>query len=77
MLKKIFSPLWKGYLAFGHFMAPKITFLLVSIIYFIFVPIFSLIRFTDPLKMKLQEGGSYWLEKKPIDTSINGMKRLY
>jgi len=53
------------------------TFILMSIIYFLIVPFFSLIRFSDPLKIKIKKKtDSYWEPKKEIDISIDNMKHL-
>jgi hypothetical protein len=53
------------------------TFILMTIIYFLIVPFFSLVRFSDPLKLKLKKKStSYWETKKEIDTSLEKMKQL-
>lgn len=53
------------------------TFILMGIVYFLLVPFFSLIRFADPLKLKLdKKSASYWEPKKEIDTSLEKMKQL-
>jgi hypothetical protein len=49
----------------------------MTVIYFLIVPIFSLMRFSDPLKLKLKKNSSsYWENKKEIDTSLEKMKQL-
>jgi hypothetical protein len=53
------------------------TFILISLMYFLIIPFFSLIRLSDPLKIKPdKKSKSYWEPKKTVDTSINGMKKL-
>jgi hypothetical protein len=53
------------------------TFILMTIIYFLVVPIFSLVRFSDPLKLRLKKKStSYWETKKEIDTSLEKMKQM-
>ncbi|MGD2087522.1 MAG: hypothetical protein PVH61_15155 [Candidatus Aminicenantes bacterium] len=50
---------------------------MMTIIYFLIVPIFSLVRFSDPLKLRLKKNAiSYWETKKEIDTSLEKMKQL-
>ncbi|UCH96530.1 MAG: hypothetical protein JSV88_06690 [Candidatus Aminicenantes bacterium] len=65
---------WKR---FANRMGQIQTFILMTIIYFLIVPIFSLVRFSDPLKLRLKKKStSYWEAKKEIDTSLEKMKQL-
>jgi hypothetical protein len=65
---------WKR---FANRMGRIQTFILMTIIYFLIVPIFSLVRFSDPLKLRLKKkSASYWETKKEIDTSLEKMKQL-
>jgi hypothetical protein len=65
---------WKR---FANRMGRVQTFILMTIIYFLIVPIFSLVRFSDPLKLRLKKNfTSYWETKKEIDTSLEKMKQL-
>ncbi len=72
--KSAFIDKWKRFAnKLGRFQ----TMILMTIIYFLVVPIFSLIRFSDPLKLKFdKKSGSYWEPKKPVDTSLEQMKQL-
>jgi hypothetical protein len=76
-MKKIWNGLKKGFWAYTHFMGMILTFVLTFIMYFVVVPPFSLIRFSDPLRKKWNDNESYWEDKKPLDTSLEGMKRLF
>ncbi len=65
---------WKR---FANRMGRIQTFILMMIVYFLIVPIFSLVRFSDPLKLRLKKKStSYWETKKEIDTSLEKMKQL-
>ena len=65
---------WKR---FANRMGRIQTFILMTIVYFLIVPIFILVRFSDPLKLKLKKKStSYWEIKKEIDTSLEKMKQL-
>lgn len=65
---------WK---IFANKLARVQTFIMMTIVYFLVVPFFSLIRFSDPLKLKLKKkSDSYWEPKKEIDTSLDKMKLL-
>jgi len=72
--KSKFIAKWKK---FALKIAKVQTFILMSVIYFLLVPFFSLIRFSDPLKLKIKEKkDSYWEPKKEIDVSFDRMKHL-
>jgi hypothetical protein len=72
--KSGFISKWKK---FANKVARVQTVILMSIIYFLIVPFFSLIRLSDPLKKKIKKKcDSYWEPKKDIDISIDNMKRL-
>ena len=65
---------WKR---FANRMGRIQTFILMTIVYFLIVPIFSLVRFSDPLKLRLKKKStSYWETKNEIDTSLEKMKQL-
>ena len=65
---------WKR---FANRMGRIQTFILMTIIYFLIIPFFSLVRFSDPLKLRLKKKStSYWETKKEIDTSLEKMKQL-
>jgi hypothetical protein len=65
---------WKR---FAYKVAKVQTFVLMSIIYFLIVPFFSLVRLSDPLKIKIKKKtDSYWEPKKEMDVSIDRMKNL-
>jgi hypothetical protein len=73
-IKKIFRA-WKN---FAHKIAKAQTWLLMFIIYFLIVPLFNILRFRDPLKLRLNKKAvSYWEPKKKLDTSLEGMKLPY
>lgn len=65
---------WKS---FANKLGKIQTFILMSIIYFLIVPFFRLIRLVDPLKIKIKKkSASYWEPKEEIDISIDKMKLL-
>ena len=72
--KSGFMSKWKR---FANRMGRIQTFILMTVIYFLIIPILSLIRFSDPLKLKLNKrSASYWEPKKPVDTSLESMRQL-
>ena len=78
MIKRGLKAFKKGWMKFAAVMAVVNTNILMFIIYFIFVPFFSLIRLTDPLRKRWKKDiDSYWSDKEPVDTSLEGMGKLY
>jgi len=52
------------------------TFLL-SVLFFVLLPVFSLIRLKDPLRLKLKNKGSYWEEHDPHEATLDRTKRPF
>ncbi len=59
----------KGWKAFWHPVGKAQTILILSIIYWLLMPFFSLIRFRDPLRKRLGER-SFWIRRKPVELSL-------
>ena len=60
--------LWRGWMAFARVLGRVNTTIVLSIIYFLMVPLFALWRLGDPLRLKLSRGDqtrSYWIERTP------------
>jgi hypothetical protein len=55
-----------------------VTFVLLSVLYFVFLPIFSLIRFKDPLRLKMpRTAHSYWEEHKHHESTLERTARPF
>jgi len=48
-----------------------------TLAFFTILPLFSLIRFTDPLRLKLKRDGTYWLAHKHHEATIERMLRPF
>ncbi len=59
--------------AMGAVMVP----LFLTLLYFVLLPVFSLIRLKDPLRLKLKRGGSYWEPHAPFEATIERMQHLF
>ena len=51
--------------------------ILLSVLFFVLLPLFSLIRLKDPLRFKLNSAGSYWEEHKPYEATLDRMRRPF
>lgn len=60
---------WRGWVAFGMFCARINTFVLMTLVYFLVIPLASHVRLRDPLHKKRDED-TFWENRKPIDRSL-------
>ncbi len=52
--------------------------IMLSVVFFIVLPIFSLIvRFNDPLRKKLHSGPTYWEDYPKFEPTLERMRRLF
>jgi len=58
---------WMGRVLFPVFL---------TVLYFVVLPVFSLIRFSDPLRLRLKKDGSYWEPHQPHEPTLERMHRL-
>lgn len=54
-----------------------VTTVLLSVLFFLLLPVFSLIRFKDPLRLKLGTQQSYWEDHKVEEISLERMRRIF
>lgn len=54
-----------------------VTTLLLSLIFFIMLPLFALIRLKDPLRLKLGTEPSYWEDHKSDEVTLERMRRIF
>jgi hypothetical protein len=66
---------WQRWKKFAHTLGVAQTYIIVTLFYWLIVPIFSLIRLQNPLRLKLPKDGSFWLERKPAPNSIDHAQR--
>ena len=62
-----------GATAIGMVMVP----LFMTVLFIIVLPPFALIRLSDPLRLKLKSGGSYWEPHEPFEPTIERMRRPF
>jgi hypothetical protein len=53
------------------------SYLLLTVVYLVIVPIFSLKRIADPLGLRLRKDGSYWERRKPVDLTVDRFCRPF
>ena len=59
--KGLARPVYIGWMSVAFFTGGIMTVVLLSVLFFVLLPVFALIRFADPLRTKLRPPGeSYW-----------------
>ena len=53
------------------------TNVLLTLLFITVLVPFTLIRFGDPLRLKLKTGGTYWEDHKPHEPTLDRMMRLF
>ncbi len=53
------------------------THLLVAIVYWLVVPVFSLVRLADPLRLRRNARHSFWIIRRPPRHSLEEARRQY
>lgn len=53
------------------------TTLMLSLLFIILLPVFSLIRFKDPLRLKMKSAGSYWEDPTPHEATLDRTRRQF
>ena len=51
--------------------------LLLTILFFVVLPVFALIRLKDPLRLKFKPAGSYWEDHQPHEPTVKRMMRPF
>jgi len=71
-------PVYVGWMTVALFIGTKMTFVGLSVLYFVLLPIFSLIRLKDPLRMKLLgPGKSYWEDHRHHESTLERTIRQF
>jgi hypothetical protein len=53
------------------------TAVLLSVLFLILLPVFSLIRLADPLRLKMKSSGSYWEDPSPHEATLERTRRPF
>lgn len=68
---------WAGWKRFAHKVGVVQTIVLVWLFYWLIVPVFSLIRFGNPLRLRPNRPGSFWISRKPRAHSLEEVRRQF
>jgi hypothetical protein len=53
------------------------TTILLSVLFVILLPFFSLIRLADPLRLRMKSSGSYWEDPTPHEATLERTRRQF
>ena len=67
--------IWGAWKRFAHKLGVAQTYVIVTLFYWLIVPVFSLIRLQNPLRLRQVNNGSFWLERKPAPNTLDRAKR--
>jgi hypothetical protein len=54
-----------------------VTTVLLSVLFVILLPLFSLIRLSDPLRLRMKSSGSYWEDPTPHEATLERTRRQF
>jgi len=67
--------IWEGWKKIAHKIGVAQTHLLITLFYWLIVPVFSLIRLQNPLRLRQSGDRSYWIERKPRGNTLDRAKQ--
>ncbi len=76
--RAISVPVYVGWMTGASWMGRVVTPVLLTVLFVLLLPIFSLIRFADPLRLRLKPPGeSYWEDHKHHDATLDRTARPF
>jgi hypothetical protein len=76
-VRNLLGALVRGWKSFAHRLGRIQTWIILSLLYFLVVPVFSLIRFKDPLGYAVGEPDTWWEEMEPVDENLEDAGRRF
>lgn len=73
----LLKALWRGWVAVAHLIGKFNTALILTLLFVVLVPIFSLWRLKDPLGLKTDGQTSNWIEREPVEEDVARFERPY
>ncbi len=70
-------PIYVAWMTLAMWMGMVMVPVFLTVLFFVLLPVFSLIRFKDPLRLKLKKTGTYWEDHKPHEATIERMMRPF
>ena len=74
---KFLRLLWRAWMTFARALGKANMLLVLTVLYFVVVPLFSLWRLKDPLAIKLRGRKTQWTEREPVEESTERFARQF
>ncbi len=68
--------IYVGWMIFGACLGVVVTAVLLTVLFFLFLPFFGLIRLSDPLRRRMG-ANSYWEPHRPHEATLERMARMF
>lgn len=73
-----FRQIWEGWKKIAHKLGIINTYILLTVVYFLVIPVFALIAGKKRLRLKLEPGAaSYWEDVKPLSNTMKDASRPF
>lgn len=69
--------IYVGWMSVAVAIGMVVTPVLFTVLYFLILPIFTLVRLTDPLHVKIGRQETYWEVPKPYEPTLERMRRPF
>jgi hypothetical protein len=69
--------LYVAWMTMALYIGTVVSFVLLSLMFLILLPVFSLIRLRDSLRLKLKSSGTYWEDHRPHEPTLERMSRMF
>ncbi len=66
---------WQGWKRVAHKIGVAQTYVIITLLYWLIVPVFSLIRLQNPLRLRQSGDRSFWIDRKPTGNSLDRAKQ--
>lgn len=78
-MSAFFKTLYRGWCRFGHALGVINTTIVLTIVYWLVLPLFALSRFSDPLAIRRSRGknSSYWSPSATPKSSLEDLYRMF
>jgi hypothetical protein len=70
-LGNVLKRLWQSWKEFAHRLGVAQTYVIITLFYWLIVPVFSLIRLQNPLRLRQPDGQSFWIQRKPTGNTMD------
>ena len=71
------KPVYVVWMTGAMYLGIVMSTIMLTVLFFVLLPVFSLIRFKDPLRLKLKASGSYWEEHPLHEATLERARRPF